>query len=129
MLSAIDEAYLRNKGYDFEVTVDQGMICVVIKNYPLPAGYEPTSTDLMLRLPGGFPDAQPDMFWCDPPVKSTATDAYPPAADLMESYLGHTWQRFSRHLAAGVWKPGHDSLASYLALIRNDLERATQVKQ
>lgn len=126
MLAPSDEAYLRSKGFQFEVIPDQGQICLVIKAYRLPAGYDPELTDLLLRLPPGFPDAQPDMFWCDPPVRLVSTGAYPQAADSMEPYLGRTWQRFSRHLGAGVWKPGVDGLGSYLTLIRSELERSAQ---
>jgi Prokaryotic E2 family E len=124
MLAPSDEAYLRGKGLEFEVAADQGLICVVIKNYLLPGGYDRASTDLLLRLPKGFPDAQPDMFWCDPPVRIAGSGAFPQAADLMESYLGRTWQRFSRHLNAGVWSPGTDNLGSYMSLVGAELERS-----
>jgi hypothetical protein len=124
MLAPGDEAYLRDKGLEFEIFTDQGLICVVIKDYPLPSGYDVRTTDVLLRLPPGFPDAQPDMFWCNPPVRLGASGNYPQAADLMEQYLGNTWQRFSRHLNPGVWKPGTDSLGSYMALIGAELERS-----
>lgn len=123
MLTQADDTYLRGKGLIFEALVDQGLICVVIKEYELPPGFDRASADLLLRLPPGFPDAQPDMFWFDPAIRIAATGRFPQAADLMETYLGRTWQRFSRHLAAGVWTPGVDNLASYMALIGAELER------
>lgn len=124
MLAPIDEGYLRSKGLAFEVTVEQGLILVVIEKYPLPDGYDRPTTDLLLRLPQGFPDAQPDMFWCDPPIRIAGTGAFPQAADLMEVYLGRTWQRFSRHLSAGAWTPGTDNLGSYMSLVGAELERS-----
>src|ERR1700688_3472078 len=126
MLAPADEAYLRDKGLEYDVMADQGLICVVVKGYPLPPGYDRESTDLLLRLPQGFPDAQPDMFWCDPPVRVATSGAFPQAADLMETYMGRTWQRFSRHLSAGVWRPGTDSLGSYMTLVRTELVRSDQ---
>lgn len=123
LLLAADKEHLDELGLDYEVTSEGGLICVVIKNWPLPLGYEPAQVDLLLRLPVGFPDAQPDMYWCDPPVRVAATDSFPQAADLMESYLGRTWQRFSRHLPGGAWQPGRDTLASYLALIYQGLAK------
>jgi hypothetical protein len=126
MLAPPDEEYLRGKGLTFDVVIDQGLICVVVQNYELPTGYDRPGADLLLRLPPGFPDAQPDMFWCDPPVRIASSGSFPQAADLMESYLGRTWQRFSRHLGSGVWKPGVDNLGSYLALIRSELERSVR---
>jgi hypothetical protein len=100
------------------------MTCVIVHSWRLPTGYTPDSTDLLLRLAPGFPDVAPDMYWCDPPVR-LANGAFPVAADLMESHLGRTWQRFSRHLSPGQWISGRDDLASYLALIRRDLSTAT----
>lgn len=125
MLPPNDREHLQQKGYTFEETSDGGMLCVVIKGFRLPAGYEPPVTDLLLRLPVGYPDAAPDMFWCNPPVRLGANGSFPQAADLMEQHLGGTWQRFSRHLAPGVWRPGTDCLESYLSLIRRDLERTS----
>lgn len=123
MLRPAEEDYLARLGLPYEVTPEGGMIALVIKGWPVPAGYEPREVDLLVRLPAGFPDAAPDMYWCDPPVRLAGTGAYPPQADLMEQHLGRQWQRFSRHLPPGAWQPGRDSLESYLALIRTELER------
>lgn len=124
MLAPDDLRHLEEIGLKHEVTVEHGLVCVVIRDWPLPPGYMPDHTDLLLRLPPGFPDAQPDMYWTDPPVRVAAHGGYPVAADLFESYLGRSWQRFSRHLPTGAWQSGRDSLASYLALIRADLARS-----
>lgn len=123
MLLPADQAFLEAKGYRFDVTPEAGLVCVVIRGFRLPQGYVPETTDLLLRLPPAFPDAQPDMYWCDPPVRLASTSGYPVAADQFEPHLGRNWQRFSRHLPAGVWQPGRDTLESYLALIRADLTR------
>jgi len=124
MLTKDDSEYLHRMGYRFEVTSDGGLVCLVINDWRLPEAYEPEAVDLLIRLPPGFPDAQPDMFWCDPPVRIRISGAFPIAADSFEQYLGRTWQRFSRHLPPGVWQPGRDSLESYMTLIRADLVRA-----
>lgn len=100
------------------------MTCIVIRAYRLPPGYDRSETDLLLRLSPGYPDAQPDMFWCDPPVRIASTGGFPQAADLTETYLGRQWQRFSRHLNPGAWHPGTDTLASYLSLIGLELQRS-----
>lgn len=123
MLRPAEQEFLDRLGLPYEVTPEAGMIAVVIKDWPVPAGYEPRQVELLVRLPPGFPDAAPDMYWCDPPVRLAGTGAYPQAADLFEPHLGRQWQRFSRHLPGGAWQPGRDSLESYLALIRTELER------
>lgn len=99
------------------------MLCVVIHKFELPEGYAPREVDLLLRLPAGYPDAAPDMFWVIPSVTLARTGQVPQAATSMEPYLKRTWQRFSRHLSPGVWQAGRDDLRSYLALITRDLEK------
>jgi hypothetical protein len=116
-----DRQALEAKGLRARESSESGFLCVIIEGYPLPPGYDRTSTDLLIRLPAGYPDAAPDMFWCDPPIKLTATGAFPVAADQMEPYVGRVWQRFSRHLAADAWKAGTDDLASYLSLVSRAL--------
>lgn len=120
MLPERDREYLAAEGLDVEVTADGGMICVLLKNYELPEGYTPRRTDLLLRLSPGYPEAAPDMYWCDP-VVSLARGGEPEASQVRENYFGRTWQRFSRHLAPGHWRPGIDGLQNYLCLIRRDL--------
>jgi hypothetical protein len=127
MLRPADEEYLARLGLPYEATQEGGMIALVIKEWPLPEGYEPPAVELLVRLPPGFPDAPPDMYWCNPPVRLAGSGAYPQAADLFEQHLGQQWQRFSRHLPPGAWQPGRDSLESYLALIRTELARTAPV--
>jgi len=121
MLSEGDEAYLREWDLDYEVIEEGQMFSLIIRGFRLPEGYEPALVDLLLRLPGGFPDAAPDMFWTHPVVGYAGGGAPPAAGDRLD-YNGRTWQRWSRHLAV-AWRPGIDSLQTYLRLIRTDLEK------
>lgn len=121
MLSDSDEAFLKARGLDYEVISEGQMFSLIIRSYDLPDGYEPALVDLLLRLPMGFPDAAPDMFWTCP-VVGYAGAAAPPATEVRLEYLGRTWQRWSRHLAL-AWRPGIDNLQTYLRLIRTDLEK------
>lgn len=120
MLSEEDEKYLSNLGRRYEVTTDGQMIAVVIYGYELPEGYVPRQVDLLLRLAAGFPDAAPDMFWTEPVVLYEDGTAPPATGDRLD-FAGRIWQRWSRHLAQS-WRPGVDTLQTYLRLIRTDLE-------
>lgn len=98
-----------------------GWSFLVVSGYPLPAGFQPATVDLLVKLPPGFPDAQPDMFWVYPAVK-TANGSLP-RATCMESLLDKQWQRFSWHLAAGAWQPGVSTLRDFMRCISGRFHR------
>ena len=121
-LPADDRVYLEGRGQAYEVVSEANMICVVLPSFALPAGYDRSQSDLLLRLSPGYPDVPPDMWWFAPPVK--LADGRPiPATDCTEQHLGRTWQRWSRHFNGGQWRSGIDCLESFLALIRKELQR------
>jgi hypothetical protein len=101
------------------------MTCVLFPTYKLPSGYDRQASDLLLRLNPGFPDVPPDMWWFNPAIRLADGRAVP-ATEVTEHHLGRTWQRWSRHFNAGQWRSGIDSLESFLALIRRELERCAK---
>ncbi len=105
------------------VTSEANMTCIVFKDYHLPQGFDREKSDLLLRLQTGYPDVQPDMWWFDPPIRRADGKSIP-ATESIEHYLGRNWQRWSRHLPAGLWRSGIDGLESYLALLRKELENS-----
>ncbi|HEY5378267.1 MAG TPA: E2/UBC family protein [Pseudolabrys sp.] len=119
---------LKGDGLEYTTVAEANMTCIVVKNFGLPAGYNRADADLLLRLPAGFPDTPPDMWWFDPPVVR-ADGSKPPATDAVEQHVGRTWQRWSRHFNAGQWRPGLDSLETFLALIRKELHRCVEPAQ
>jgi hypothetical protein len=98
------------------------MTCVVFPGFVLPSGYNVQQADLLLRLSPGFPDVAPDMWWFSPAVR-LADGRSVQATDVTEHHLGRPWQRWSRHFNAGQWRSGIDSIESFLALIRKELQR------
>lgn len=120
MLIGSDREYLDARGFRYDVAAEGGMICLIIYDYRLPVGYNREVTDLLLRLPAGFPTAAPDMWWMHPDVLY-ANGGVPAATQHREQIRGRIWQRWSRHLAIS-WRPGTDSLQTYLRLIQSDLE-------
>ncbi len=125
MLPQNDVTCLIERGLKYTVSTEGNMTCVVFEGYRLPPGYDREEADLLLRLSAGFPDVQPDMWWFDPAIRLKDGRAVK-ATDVTEHHLGRTWQRWSRHFNAGQWRSGVDSLESYLALIRRELERCVQ---
>lgn len=127
MLPPDDLEHLKSLDLEFDVSSEGGMTCVVINDFPLPAGYSEPKTELLLRLPPGFPDLPPDMWWMWPGV-TYADGQVPQATEVREVHLGKEWQRWSRHFGEAQWRPGRDSLQSFLRLIRTDLENGVRSK-
>lgn len=114
--------YLGERFTDYRVTSEANMQCIVLPSYTLPTGYAPSRSDLLIRLNPGYPDVPPDMWWFDPAVRPI-NHPVPPQTECTEQHLGRQWQRWSRHLNPGQWKSGIDSLESFFALLRLELER------
>jgi len=123
-LPPADLSYLNERGTTFSVVSEGNMTCVVFPAFPIPPGYDQTSSDLLVRLSPGYPDIPPDMWWFNPPVR-LPDGAAVQATDSVEQYLGRAWQRWSRHFAPGQWRSGADCLESFLALIRRELQRCS----
>lgn len=117
-----DVSLLTERGLVFTVASEANMICVVFPGFALPIGYDVCQADLLLRLSPGFPDVPPDMWWFNPAIR-LADGRLVRATEVTEHHLGRPWQRWSRHFNAGQWRSGIDSIESFLALIRRELQR------
>jgi hypothetical protein len=122
VLRPADSKVLTDLALQYETSGDAGFTLILIKNYPTGPNMMPQRSTLLLRLPPGFPDATPDMFWLDPPI-ATAAGGVIPGTEIREIHLDRTWQRWSRHIN-GQWRPGIDNLGTYLAYIRRCLDQA-----
>jgi len=120
ILPEVDVEFLSNKGYDFEEYQTGGEVHLIIHNFPLPPHYVPRTCDLLLKLPAGFPNANPDMFWTSPIVR-LANGESPVAANVTEVYNGRAWQRWSRHSTS--WRAGIDNLRSKIRSVKTELDQ------
>ena len=120
MLPERDILYLADRGLAYEVSSDQGMTCVVVKDWPLPAGLSPGRSTCCSGLRPAIPISRRT---CGGSARTSRATAARPiqATQVTEGYLGRTWQRWSRHLPAGVWRSGVDGLESFFAVIRADV--------
>lgn len=112
-----DQLFLESLGYSHSVEVSEGFLNLVLADFPTP-GLDQGQVDLLLRLPIGFPDATPDMFWVAPAL--TTKGVAIPGTEVIENHVGRDWQRWSRHIG-GQWRPGVDNLETYLAYVRRAL--------
>lgn len=114
--------FLDSRGQPYTVSEEASMTCVVFHSFALPSGFGVTSSDLLIRLSQGFPDVPPDMWWFSPAV-NRLDGVTIPATEHVETHLGRSWQRWSRHLNAGQWQSGTDCLETFLAMIRREVQK------
>lgn len=108
------------EGYSIDLTAEGGYANVVICGYGVPPQYSKSTTDLLLRLPMSYPNGKPDMFWTDTGLTLKGGGS-PQQANVIESYLGQQWRRFSRHPQG--WNPGSDNLRTYLEFVNARLAK------
>lgn len=114
-----DEAHLNRLGLAWETTVQGGRRWLLIRNYPVPAGYSVNVVDVAIEVPVAYPTAQLDMFYCYPPLALVTGMAIPQTQNL-ETIEGRACQRWSRHRD---WQPSKDTLVTHIALIDESLNR------
>ena len=69
MLPPNDLECLAERAPGHQVSIEGGMVCVLIPDFPLGEGFDQKVSDLLLRLATGYPDVAPDMWWFHPPVR------------------------------------------------------------
>lgn len=99
-----------------------GWTFLVFAECRLPEAFKSGTVRLLVKLPPGFPDASPDMFWVQPAVTLASSGASPHGTSI-ETVLEQSWQRFSWHLEPGGWRPGVSDLGDFMRCIRARFER------
>lgn len=112
---------LRERGLNVEVLSDPAGHAVVLKSFVLPPGYTQSTTDLLVRVPGNYPHAHPDMFYVEVGVLLEG-GRVPRSADQVEAHAGRQWRRFSWHLN-NRWHPGRDTLTTFLGFVEARLAK------
>lgn len=98
-----------------------GWTFAILPQQPLSSAFAPAIADILVKLPPGFPDAAPDMFWVRSAVR--LSQGAIPRGTSMESLLGEPWMRFSWHLKPGAWQPGVSDFSDFHRCIRARFER------
>ena len=115
-LPAEDEEYLDSTGLDWETIVEGGLRWLILLDRPVPAGYTVTKSHTALLIQPGYPDAELDMVYFDPPV--SRADGGPIGALATQQIQGRSWQRWSRHRTPqNPWRPGVDAIPTHLVLV------------
>ncbi|OHE60037.1 MAG: hypothetical protein A2Z99_10070 [Treponema sp. GWB1_62_6] len=111
-----DAASLDARRLAWETIVDGNSKWVLIKGFPIPAGYNVSEAEIALMLPESYPTTQIDMVYVSPAL-SLVSNA-PIGALCTEVHDGRNFQRWSRHRTAiNQWRPDIDDLGSHLSLV------------
>ncbi len=103
-----DRRYLAERAIAFE-ELEQPQKAVVLRGFVLPPGrFDFARADILILLPGAYPDVTPDMFYALPWLRLVGANNYPRAADVAFDFQGQNWQRWSRH--SDAWRPGVDGI-------------------
>jgi hypothetical protein len=121
LLPEIDREYLAAKGYVFDLIQSGGELHLIIRSFEFPPVYAPATADLLIIVPAGYPNAQLDMFWTYPDIK-LVTGSWPAQTEHHETRGDRNWQRWSRH-AQHPWRPGLDSLKTFMASVRKEIAK------
>lgn len=123
VLPAKCRRYLTDRGMKFEEVGEGGQHAVILRGFALPIGrFDAGTADILIYLPGGYPDNPPDMFYCQPWLKLVPANRYPRAADQPLVFRGQPWQRWSRHNT--TWRPGVDGIWTMVKRVENALLEA-----
>lgn len=122
-LLAVDVEHLDAVGLTWETIKSGENRWLVMHNYPLLPGYNPSTARLALLIHKDYPQAQIDMFYFDPPVLRGDGVAIP-NTQVTATIGDVVFQGWSRH-RNGVqpWDPLTDNVATHLALVEHSLAR------
>ena len=105
--------YLQRKAYKYTTAKAGAGVALVVEGWRLPDGkFDQEESDLLIELPGGYPDSAPDMFYLCPWLRLRETGNWPSRADVSHNFEGRSWQRWSRH--SNEWRPGVDGIQTVL---------------
>lgn len=117
-----DAEWLEALGLEYECVNEAEILRVVIRNWPVPAGYNVPNVSVNVRIDPGYPSAQIDMAYFFPPL--SRTDGRPIGALADDPFDGQVWQRWSRHRTpANPWRPGIDNLSTHFGLVDHWLNK------
>ena len=112
-----DMEFLEASTLFWETVMECNIMRVVLRDFPIPVGYNHEKVDLHVRIEAAYPDTQIDMVYFSPHL--ARSDSKPIRATChQEDFDGKNWQRWSRHRTSqNPWRPGIDNLSTHLALV------------
>ena len=122
LMPEADKEYLAASSFNFETVQEGSNQWLIVRDFPVPSGYNTDKVDVALMIPPGYPTAQIDMAYFHPPL--VRTDGRAINALSSQSIEGKNYQRWSRHRTGQhPWRPEVDDVSTHLSLVSHWLER------
>lgn len=113
----VDEAHLDRLGLRWETIVEANRRWLLLHDYPLPAGYTVTQTQLALEIPPAYPGAQIYGFYVYPPL-ALSSGRVIESTQLRGVLLGVEYHGWSRNRGPGApWNSALDNVVTQLTLV------------
>jgi len=102
---------------------------VLFKEFPLPSGWNRSTTPLLVLIPSGYPMVPPDNFYVQTGLR-LASGAMPSNFSEGQNQLGQQWAQFSFHVQKEEWRPTAgilegDNLLTFMLGVERRLKEAT----
>lgn len=121
-LSEEDEEYLESLGLPWESVKEGDTRWLVIRNWPVPPGYNHSTVSAAVIVPPTYPDTQIDMVYFSPHLAVSTGKVVNNLTP--RTFDGLTWQQWSRHRTPqNPWRSGLDDVASHFVLVDSWLRR------
>ena len=119
----MDTAYLDRLQLKWETIVDANRRWLLIRHFPVPAGYTLAHTMLALEIPPAYPGAAIYGFYVYPPL-ALASGRTIPRTQLRGTLLGFEFHGWSRHRGpTAPWDPATDNVVSQIGLVEAALTK------
>lgn len=117
-----DQECLAKTGLDWEAIIEEKTKWLILRQFPIPAGYNLNLADAALRIPPSYPDDQIDMVYFSPPLALASGRTI--GALTPYALEGKQYQQWSRHrTAVNPWRPGLDNIGTHLLQVETWLHR------
>lgn len=118
-----DQEHLDARGLPWEAVSEGGNQWLLIRNFPVPKGYNNGSVTAAVRIPANYPNAGLDMVYFHPTLSRTDGIRIPATEGTV--YIDNSiFQQWSRHrTVVNPWRPGVDQVSTHLSLVEEWLLR------
>lgn len=117
-----DEEFLQGSRLHWETLLEGGFHWLLLREYPLPTGYNCPSVDVAIQITPGYPVSALDMAYFYPNL--SRLDGKPIGGLSLQTIDARSFQRWSRHRSGeNPWRIEVDDISTHLAMVDDWLER------